>query len=347
VTLLDEIREQPEVVARLLAKESGRIAAIATGLRTREIRGVMIAARGTSDHAAIYAQYLFGAFHRLPVALAAPALFSVYRTPPKLDGWLVIGISQSGASPDVVAVVTSARQQGAATIAVTNAADSDLGHAAEWLIDVSAGAERAVAATKTYTAELFSIAMLAAALDPALAAERQSALGLVPDALRRALDAEADVEAAARDRADIEQCVVLGRGYEYATAREWALKLKELAQLGADPYSAADFQHGPLALVEPGYPVLAVATRGATLPGMAELLGRLRRDYGVDLLVISDDEAVRALGNAAIAVPATLPEWLTPISSIVPAQLFAYHLTRAKGLDPDHPRWISKVTLTR
>lgn len=347
MTLLDEIREQPEVAARLLAKESGRIAAIAAGLRTREIRGVMIAARGTSDHAAIYAQYLFGAFHRLPVALAAPALFSVYGTPPKLDGWLVIGISQSGASPDVVAVVTSAREQGAATIAVTNAADSDLGRAAEWVIDVSAGPERAVAATKTYTAELFSIAMLAAALDPALAAERQSALALVPDALRRALDVEADVEAAAGDRAGVEQCVVLGRGFEYATAREWALKLKELAQLGADPYSAADFQHGPLALVEPGYPVLAVATRGATLPGMAELLGRLRRDYGVNLLVISDDETVRALGNAAIAVPATLPEWLTPIASIVPAQLFAYHLTRAKGLDPDRPRWISKVTLTR
>lgn len=347
MTLLDEIREQPQIAAGLLANQSRQIEAIAAGLRTRDVRGVMIAARGTSDHAAIYAQYLFGTFHRLPVALAAPALFSVYGTPPTLDGWLVIGISQSGASPDVVAVVTSARQQGAATIAVTNVVDSDLGRAAEWVMDISAGAERAVAATKTYTAELLSIAMLAAALDPAKAADRQSVLALVPEALSRALDAEADTESAAHGRAAIEQCVVLGRGFEYATAREWALKLKELAQLGADPYSAADFQHGPLALVEPGYPVLAVATRGATLPGMAELLGRLRRDYGVDLLVISDDEAVRALGSAAIAVPATLPDWLTPIASIVPAQLFAYHLTRAKGLDPDRPRWISKVTLTR
>ena len=347
MTLLDEIREQPEVAARLLAEKSGHLAKIAAGLRTREIRGVMIAARGTSDHAAIYAQYLFGGFHRLPVALAAPALFSVYGTPPRLNDWLVIGISQSGASPDVVAVLASAREQGAATIALTNVPDSDLGNVADWVIDLSAGAERAVAATKTYTAELFSIAMLAAALDPAKAAERQAALALVPDALRRALEAEADVEAAAGERAGIEQCVVLGRGFEYATAREWALKLKELAQLGADPYSAADFQHGPLALVEPGYPVLAVATRGATLAGMAELLGRLRRDYGVDLLVISDDEAIRALANASIAVPGVLPEWLTPIASIVPAQLFAYHLTRAKGLDPDRPRWISKVTLTR
>lgn len=347
MSLLHELSEQPAVAGRLLERQFGPIGAIASALRAREIRGLMIAARGSSDHAAIYAQYLFGAFHRLPVALAAPALFSVYGRPPRLAGWLVIGISQSGASPDVVAVVASARGQGAATLAITNAPDSDLGRAAEFVVDLMAGPERAVAATKTYTAELLCIAMLAAALDPAVSESRNAALAALPAALDEVLRVEPDVERVARDRAGMEQCVVLGRGFEYATAREWALKLKELAQLGADPYSAADFQHGPLALVEPGYPVLAVATHGATLPGMAELLGRLRRDYGVDLLVISDDEAVRALGTAAIPLAATLPEWLTPICSIVPAQLFAYHVTRAKGLDPDRPRWISKVTLTR
>jgi glucosamine--fructose-6-phosphate aminotransferase (isomerizing) len=212
-----------------------------------------------------------------------------------------------------------------------------------------------VAATKTYTAELLAIAMLACGMHAGGAvddgwgsgADRLAALDQVPSTLERALMAESAAESAAWDRAAIEQCVVLGRGFEYATAREWALKLKELAQLGADPYSAADFQHGPLALVETGYPVLAVATRGRTAAGVAELLTRLRRDHGVDLLVISDDEAIRDLGTAAIPVPAGLPEWLTPIASIVPAQLFAYHLTRAKGLDPDRPRWISKVTLTR
>lgn len=355
MTLLDEIREQPEVAARILAQQAASIAAIAEALRGRRIQGVMIAARGTSDHAAIYAQYLFGAFHRLPVALAAPALFSVYGMPPRLSGWLVLGISQSGASPDVVAVVASAREQGAATIAVTNAPDSDLGRAAEFVVDVCAGAERAVAATKTYTAELLSIAMLACAMESDASAsnpwgapdELRAALERVPDALASALKAEPAAQAAAGDRAGIEQCVVLGRGFEYATAREWALKLKELAQLGADPYSAADFQHGPLALVEPGYPVLAVATRGRTAAGVAELLARLRRDHGVDLLVISDDEEIRDLGTASIPVPAVLPEWLIPVASIVPAQLFAYHLTRANGLDPDRPRWISKVTLTR
>jgi glucosamine--fructose-6-phosphate aminotransferase (isomerizing) len=354
VTLLDEIREQPEVAARVLAEQREPIQAIVDAIGGRPIKGVMIAARGTSDHAAIYAQYLFGAFHRLPVALAAPALFSVYATPPRLSGWLVLGISQSGASPDVVAVIASAREQGAATVAVTNAPESDLGRAAEFVIDICAGAERAVAATKTYTAELLAIAMLACAMESDASAtnpwgsprELRAALERAPDALSSALKAESAAEAAAGQRAGMEQCVVLGRGFEYATAREWALKLKELAQLGADPYSAADFQHGPLALVEPGYPVLAVATRGRTAAGVADLLARLRRDHGVDLVVISDDEAIRDIGTAAIPVPGVLPEWLIPVASIVPAQLFAYHFTRAKGLDPDRPRWISKVTLT-
>jgi glucosamine--fructose-6-phosphate aminotransferase (isomerizing) len=189
--------------------------------------------------------------------------------------------------------------------------------------------------------------MLSCAMDGTDGASRADALAGVPRAIEAALDVEDAVQQAAAARGAVDQCVVLGRGYEYATAREWALKLKELAQVGADPYSAADFQHGPLALVEPGYPVLAVATRGPTLAGMTDLLQRLRDRHGVDLLVLSDDPATRALGSTSIAVPDSLPDWLTPIVSIVPGQLFAMHVTRAKGLDPDQPRWISKVTLTR
>jgi glucosamine--fructose-6-phosphate aminotransferase (isomerizing) len=164
--------------------------------------------------------------------------------------------------------------------------------------------------------------------------------------MRQALAVETTAEAVARQRAELDQCIVLGRGFEYATAREWALKLKELAQVAADPYSAADFQHGPLALIEPGYPILAVAPSGATLPGMRELLARLRDQHGVDLLVISDEAETCALGSAALRTPAAPAEWLSPIVSVIPAQLFAYHVTRARGLDTEQPRWISKVTLT-
>jgi glucosamine--fructose-6-phosphate aminotransferase (isomerizing) len=352
MSLHDEILEQPEVARRLLAQRPA-IEAIAAALRTREIDLVLIAARGSSDHAAIYAQYLFGAFHRLPVALAAPALTSIYGVTPRLSRALVIGISQSGRSPDVVGVLAEARTQGAATIAITNAAESPLGQAAEFVIDVAAGPEKATAATKTYTSQLLAVAMLAAAMGGggagALGGDdgaRWAALTALPTQMEAALADETAVAEAAAARATTDRCIVLGRGFEYATAREWALKLKELAQVKADPYSAADFQHGPMALVEPDYLVLATAPTGATLPGMQELLTRLRDQYKVDLVVISDDPGTRALGRSAFAIPAGIAEWLTPIVTILPAQLFARQATIVRGLDPEAPRWISKVTLT-
>jgi glucosamine--fructose-6-phosphate aminotransferase (isomerizing) len=351
VSLHDEIAEQPDRAAELLARGSDGVADIAAALAGRPIDLVLIAARGSSDHAAIYAQYLFGALHRIPVALAAPALTSVYGVEPRMGRALVIGISQSGRSPDVVGVIEAARRQGAPTVAITNDPTSDLATAAEHVIDIGAGPERATAATKTYSLSLLAVAMLVAALEGGTGyagdgAARTGALASLPGAMRQALAVEATAEAVARQRAELDQCIVLGRGFEYATAREWALKLKELAQVAADPYSAADFQHGPLALIEPGYPILAVAPSGATLPGMRELLARLRDQHGVDLLVISDEAETCALGSTALRTPAAPAEWLSPIVSVIPAQLFAYHVTRARGLDTEQPRWISKVTLT-
>lgn len=351
MTLHDEIAEQPDRARDLLARGSPGVAAIAAALAGRRIDLVLIAARGSSDHAAIYAQYLFGALHRIPVALAAPALTSVYGIEPRLEHALVIGISQSGRSPDVVGVLESARRQGAPTVAITNDPGSDLAAAAEHVIDIGAGPELATAATKTYSLSLLAVAMLVAALEGGTgfggdARSRTSALASLPDAMRRALDVGSAAEAVARERADLGRCIVLGRGFEYATAREWALKLKELAQIAADPYSAADFQHGPLALIEPGYPILAIAPTGATLPGMRELLAGLRDQHAVDLVVISDDAETCALGTAALRTPAAPAEWLSPLVSVIPAQLFAYHATRERGLDTERPRWISKVTLT-
>jgi glutamine---fructose-6-phosphate transaminase (isomerizing) len=352
MSLHDEILEQPEVARRLLIGQRAAVAGIAAAIADRDIDLVLIAARGSSDHAAIYAQYLFGALHRIPVALAAPAITSVYGVTPRLEHALVIGISQSGRSPDVVGVLDAARSQGAPTIAITNDPVSALGRASDHVIDIGAGQERATAATKTYTMSLLAVAMLVAAIDGGTGfagdlATRMAALDAVPDVMGQALSGEPHVAAVAASRAGLDRCIVLGRGFEYATAREWALKLKELAQVAADPYSAADFQHGPLALVEPGYPILAVAPSGATLPGMSELLQRLRDEHGVDLVVISDDSATQALGSAHLPTPLAPAEWLSPLVSTMPAQLFAYHLTRARGQDTEQPRWISKVTLTR
>jgi glutamine---fructose-6-phosphate transaminase (isomerizing) len=343
--LRDEILEQPAVVRRLLVDGRLQIESIAASLRTHPIEHVVIAARGTSDHAAIYAQYVFGARHRLPVALAAPSLISLYGVEPRFGRSLVIGISQSGESPDVVGVIAAARGQGVSTVAITNTSGSPLATAADHSIDLLAGREQAIAATKTYTAELTAVAMLSAAL--AEDAGAFAALDAVPASVEAALDAEGDAVRVAGARAAMAGCVVLGRGFEYATARELALKLKELARVIADPYSSADFLHGPLALVEPGFPVLAVAPSGAAAPGLLELLGTLRTAHGADLIVISDRADALAQGAAGLALPAGLPDWLMPIASIVPGQLLAFHLARAKGLDPDSPRSIRKVTLTR
>jgi len=343
--MLDEIYEQPQAVARAVEREQMNIAALVNELRDREIRHVVIAARGTSDHAAIYAQYVFGVRHRMPVGLATPSVVSLYDVTPDVRDALVIGISQSGESPDIAAVVTAARSQGAPTIAITNEPGSPLAVAAGRTIALGAGPERAIAATKTYTTELLAVALLSTALGSDSGADR-AALTALPQALAAALGTEDEIRRIAAEQAAGTRAVVVARGFEYATAREWALKLKELSHVFADPYSSADFLHGPLALIEPGVPVLAVARSGVTSTDILALLERLRDDLQARSMVVSDDPAALDLATWPVHLPAGTPEWLGPIISIVPGQLHAMHLTLARGLDPEQPRNLSKVTRT-
>jgi glucosamine--fructose-6-phosphate aminotransferase (isomerizing) len=344
MTLHDEILEQPEVAARFLRDQAENVEGIAASLRARPPGHVVIAARGTSDHAAIYGQYVLGVRHRLSVGLGTPSIVSLYGGVPDFADALVIGISQSGASPDIVAVVAAARAQGAPTIAISNEPGSPLAAAADRTIALGAGPERAIAATKTYTAELLAVALLSVGLtdDPA----DRAALAAIPGAIARALELEPEIERIGADQASATRALVIARGYEYATAREWALKLKELARVFADPYSSADFQHGPLALLEPGVPVLAVARSGAPAADLVDLLGRLRSDLDAALMVVSDHDAALELATWPVRLPSGTPEWLGPIVTIVPAQLHALYLTRARGHDPERPRNLSKVTRT-
>lgn len=343
--LFDEIAEQPEVAARLLVTAAPGMRTLAREVRDRGIDLVVIAGRGTSDHAALYAQYVLGVRHGMPVALATPSLHTLYGAAPRFGNALVLGISQSGASPDIVAVIESARRQGAVTAAITNVPGSPLAAAANHVVDLAAGDERSVAATKTYTAELLAIAMLSAELGGDAAA--QASLADVPGVLARALDARETAARIAADQAGIDRAVVLGRGFGYATAREWSLKLKELAQVAADPYSAADFAHGPRALVDAGSAAFLCVAPGATRDALVAEGMRLRDESGADLLLLTGDPIAAAIGRWVLPVPAGLPEWLEPIAAIVPAQLHAAHLALARGLDPEAPRGLSKVTLTR
>ena len=344
MSLREEIFEQPAVLKRWLETQMDQVQRIAGAIRGREIEYVFLAARGTSDHAGVYGQYLWGSLNHLPVAFAAPSLFTLYGGWPRLSKALVIGVSQSGQSPDVVSVLAEGRKQGALTLAITNAPESPLARAAEYHLDVHAGAEKAVAATKSYTAELLAVAALSASLS--LDQPHLKALWKIPQFVEQALQLDGRAEALAQELKDMNRCVVLGRGYNYANAMEWSLKLKELSYVFADPYSSADFLHGPIAIVEPGFNVLTLAPSGAVLPDLMAVMQRLR-EQGAKLLVMSDDVHALALGHESVRLPSGVPEWLSPIVSIVPAQLFAYHLTRAKGLDTESPRGLRKVTLTR
>jgi glucosamine--fructose-6-phosphate aminotransferase (isomerizing) len=304
--LSNEIHEQPEVLTRLLDRQAETAARIAAAIRTRDVRYAVIAARGTSDNAARYAQYLFGALNQLPVALATPSLFSIYRTPPQLRDALVLGISQSGQSPDIVAVIEEGRRQGALTVAATNAPDSPLAHATDHILPLDAGEERAVAATKTYTAQLAALALLAVQL--AGDGERLASLR--------------------------------------STAFEIALKLKELSYIVAEPYSSADFRHGPVAIVERGFPAVVVTPQGAVYPDTLALAHELAAREA-ELIVISEQDEALRLARTPLRLPVALPEWLSPFTSVLPGQLLALHITLAKGYDPDHPRGLKKITETQ
>jgi glucosamine--fructose-6-phosphate aminotransferase (isomerizing) len=256
-----------------------------------------------------------------------------------------VGISQSGQSPDIVSVLQEGKRQGNLTLAITNETDSPLTESADFVLDIEAGPELAVAATKTYTTELMAIAMLSTALagDAARWRELEQAAGWVEEALGQ----DEIVRGLAQRYRYMQQCVVLGRGYNYSTAFEWALKLKELTYVEAEPYSSADFQHGPVAMVARGFPVMAVLPTGRVFDSMMALLKHLQTDLLAELVVISNSPEALSLARSPITIPAGVPEWLSPLVGIVPAQLFSYHLTIAKGYDADQPRTISKVTETR
>jgi glucosamine--fructose-6-phosphate aminotransferase (isomerizing) len=344
--MLSEIQEQPAALRRLLAEGWAEVRPAAEAIRSRPVSFAQMAARGTSDNAARYGQYLFGAHNRLAVGLATPSLYTVYAAPPRLEGALVVGLSQSGQSPDVAEVVEAARAQGAITAGITNYPDSRLARAAAHAIWLRAGEERSIPATKTYTAQLLALGMLSTAMNPSELSVRSAELQAVPNAVARALELQAQVNRLAQGLASADRMVVIGRGFNFATAFEIALKLQEAAYVLAQPFSSADFKHGPLSIVEEGLPALVLAPAG---PAQAELVALARdlHEWGARVILVSDAASPDwAPAGWALQTPAQ-PEWLSPFPIIAAGQLLAEALTRAKGLNPDQPRRLRKVTATR
>jgi glutamine---fructose-6-phosphate transaminase (isomerizing) len=343
-TLYQEIHQQPDSLARLIEQETAAIQQLAAAIRSRGITNVVIAARGSSDNAGRYAQYLLGAANGLPVSLTTPSLFSIYQQPPRFaPNTLVLGISQSGKSPDIVSVLAEAQRQGQLTAALTNIPNSDLAQSSDHVIDLCAGDERSIAATKTYTGELLAVALLSSLL--ADDKERLASLHEIPARVQETLSLNSGAALIAERYRYMADCVVIGRGYNYASAFEIALKLKELTYTIAEPYSSADFLHGPLALIQHGFPAIVVAPAGALSQEMERFVRQLQQREA-EILCISNDPAILAYGHRQLPLP-SLPEWLSPIAAVVPGQLFAMHLAYAKNYDPDHPRGLRKVTETR
>jgi len=342
--MLAEIRQQPAALERTLAGALAGVERFRRLVEKRRPRLVVLAARGTSDNAALLGRYLIEITTGIPVSLAAPAIYTLYRARVDYSDALVVGISQSGESTDVNVVVERARQQGALTVGITNEASSALARAAGHVLLVRAGRERSVAATKTYTGQVLLLYLLAYALGGRVRLEE---LRRVPELAAMALDLEPEIAALSERYRFMQQAVVVGRGLNYANAYEFALKLMETCYVVAERFSSADFQHGPIAMVDRNFPVFAFAPSGATWPAMRAALKKLRglRAESVVVTDASNRQAAR-FATRLIRLPRQIPEALTPIPYIVPAQLFAASLAACKGLDPDRPRTLSKVTLT-
>jgi glucosamine--fructose-6-phosphate aminotransferase (isomerizing) len=335
-----EIREQADVLAARTESGWRDAARAAEVLRRDEVDYLIIAARGSSDNAARYAQYLLGLDARLPVALAAPWLYAG-DSPPLLGHAAVMAISQSGRSPDIVTVLEAARAQGRPTIAITNEVGSPLG-AADVVVPLLAGEERSVAATKTYLASLHAIAQIVACLrpDPSSAHWFERLPGLVSEI--------AEAELGTRSRFDpldgVALVTAVGRGLHLSTAYETALKLRELSGIPAEPYSLPDLIHGPIAALHPGGVVWVVSTSGRGQPDRAALEA-LAEDTGLSVAV-SDDPDLVAAADVGIRIEPGLPDWLAPLLAVIPGQAAALRLGERRGVDLDHPHGLHKVTLT-
>jgi glucosamine--fructose-6-phosphate aminotransferase (isomerizing) len=340
-----DIAEQPAGYARLLEPApAGAIARVAAAIAERRPRHVVFTARGTSDHAALYGSYLTEIRLGLPAGLASPSAITVYGGRPDLSAALVIGVSQSGGSPDLVEVLRVARASGALTVAVTNAPSSPLAEAAEYSVDVASGHERAVAATKTYTAELLALLMLLEGVragDGVLPPAERAALATLPDLAADVLADPAPVALAERYRF-AGRILTTGRGYAYPTAREAALKLMETSYLPALAFSGADLLHGPLAMTNPDVPVLAVVGGGPGGQAMRDVLARLG-ERRADVVVVGPSDVPGAA--ARVRVP-EVDERHAPLLDILPLQRLALALALARGEDPDAPRGLNKMTST-
>ena len=341
--LAQEIASQPDEVERFIERHLPEMRRLASTLPPCSY--VLCAARGSSDHAATYARYVWGGLAGLPVASAAPSLHTLYKTPPKMQGALVVGISQSGQSPDVVSVIEEGRRQGRPTVAFTNDETSPLARHADFVFKLCETPEHAIAATKTYTTQLAGVALLGAALgrsEPHIEELRR-----LPAAMRQVLAGVQDAALqAGSGLTDVTSFLTLARGINLCTADELGLKLRELLCLPTHGWSAADFRHGSIAMIVRGTPVLLVMPSGVGFDDLQKLAVEVT-ERGASITVISDDPAAAPMARHRLSLAVAVPEWLSPLTTVLAGQLLALEMVKARGLNPDRPAGLgAKVVKT-
>ena len=340
--MLQEIGEQPDALEKTIAEEREKLRRVAESVIKKDVDLIVLVARGSSDNAALFGRYLLEITTGIPVSLSAPSVHTLYHAKLNLRRALVIGVSQSGEGEDINRVLENARARGAFTIGITNEPKSSMVKLVDETLLMRGGHERSVAATKTFTGQMMLFYMLAAALSQ----DRNSIdYERIPEFTARALEQKPAIVELVQRYVFMENCVVVGRGLAYANAYEFALKLMETCYVVAERFSSADFLHGPVAMIERHFPVFLFAPPGVMLAGTKDLIGRLR-ELRADTLAITSDLEAASISSRSIIMPREIDEFLAPIPYIIPAQLFAGLLAEAKGLDPDQPRSLSKVTRT-
>lgn len=340
--MLSEIAEQPAALERTIAEERSKIVELGRLIKQRDLDLIVLVARGSSDNAALFGRYLLEICTGIPVSLSAPSVHTIYGARLRFEHALVVGVSQSGEGEDINLVLENARKCGAYTVGITNESNSSMTRVVDTILFTHGGRERSVAATKTFTGQMLLFYMLAAELS---IHPLSFTYEIIPEFVERTLEQKPAILELVQRYVFMENCVVVGRGLAYANAYELALKLMETCYVVAERFSSADFLHGPLAMVERHFPVILFAPPGRMLPGARSLVERLR-ELHADTLAITSDLDLAAMCTRSIIMPREIDEFAAPIPYIIPGQLFAALLAEAKGLDPDSPRSLSKVTRT-
>jgi glutamine---fructose-6-phosphate transaminase (isomerizing) len=344
IKMWEEIMEQPRVLSKCLEKNSGTINSIVKAIKEAEIHSVIIAARGTSDHAAVYGKYIIELMTGIPVSLAAPSVFTLYQKKLKLKGSLVIGISQSGEAADVLEVIKSAKEDGAVTVSITNFENSPLALTSSFHLNCECGEEKSVAATKTFTAQMFLLASLVAQWIEDEGMKKE--LRLLPELISETFKISEQIINNVKRYRFMNECFVLARGINYAVALETSLKIQETTYVRAKAYATSDFHHGPFAMIDANMPVFVFAPDGISINDMKEMINKLK-EQDADITIISNNDEVLKMGDCSFKIPQTANDMISPFLNVVVAQMFACQLALIKGLNPDCPRSLNKVTITR